>query len=186
MHIEGVPNPQAMKFVLENGILVDQPYEFTSLSEAEFSPLARRLMMLRYVERVMLNHNYVTVVKTQTNSPKWDEVLFELRMLIQQHLESDQPILYYGAASTTHERSEEVVVNLITELLDKKIRPAAQEDGGDIVFESYKDGILNLRMHGSCYLCPHAIQTIQKGVEPVLKSIVPEVKKVVARENRVG
>ena len=186
MHIEGVPNPQAMKFVLENGILVDKPYEFTALEQTEFSPLARRLMMLRYVERVMLNHNYVTVVKTQKNSPKWDEILFELRMLIQQHLESDQPILYYGAPTLEHERSEESIIELITQLLDQKIRPAAQEDGGDIVFESYKDGILNLQMHGACYLCPHAAQTIQQGVEPVLKTLIPEVKKVVARENLVS
>ena len=186
MHIEGVPNPQAMKFVLENGILVDKPYEFTALEQTEFSPLARRLMMLRYVERVMLNHNYVTVVKTKQNSPKWDDILFELRMLIQQHLESDQPILYYGADSIEHHRSEESIIELITQLLDQKIRPAAQEDGGDIVFESYKDGVLNLEMHGACYLCPHAAQTIQQGVEPVLKTLIPEVKKVVARENLVS
>jgi len=186
LHIEGVPNPQAMKFVLENGILVDKPYEFTSTKEAEFSPLARRLLMLRYVERVMLNYNYVTVVKKEQGSPVWDEILFELRMLIQQHLENDQPILYYGAESIKHERSEEVIIELITKLLDQKIRPAAQEDGGDIAFESYENGVVNLSMHGACYRCPHAIQTIQKGVEPVLKSLVPEVKQVVARANRVG
>ena len=186
MHIEGVPNPQARKFVLENGILVDQPYEFTSLEEAADSPLAKRLLMIRYVDRVLLNRNYVTVVKTEENSPPWEEILFDLRTQIQQHLEADLPILYFGAKALTHQRSDEVVIEIITKLLDQKIRPAAQEDGGDIVFDSYDGGILNLRMHGACYLCPYASQTIQKGVEPVIKSLVPEVKQVVARENRVG
>lgn len=185
MHIEGVPNPLARKFVLENGILVDQPYEFTSLSEASNSPLAKRLLMIRYVERVMLNRNYVTVVKTE-KGPAWEEVLFDLKVQIQQHLEEDMPILYYGADAVNHQNSDEIVIEIITKLLDSKIRPAAQEDGGDIVFDSYKGGVLNLRMHGACYLCPYATQTIQKGVEPVIKSLVPEVKQVVARENRVG
>ncbi len=185
MHIEGVPNPNAMKFVLENGILVDQPYEFQDLTTANYSPLARKLLMLRYVKRVMLNDNYVTVVKDERSHIQWDQVLFELRSLIQQHLEADEPILFYGVEPLKHSRSDEVVTGLINDLLDKHIRPAAQADGGDIVFESYDNGVLNLTMHGACHLCPHAIQTMKQGVEPVIKGMVPEVKRVVARENQV-
>lgn len=185
MHIEGVPNPNAMKFVLENGLLADKPYEFRVYEETEHSPLARKLMMLRYVKRVMINYNYVTVVKTEADSPPWDDILYSLRMIIQEHLEQDQPIMYVGTPSLTHERSEEVVVDIITQLLDQHIRPAAQADGGDIVFESYIGGILNLSMHGACHFCPHAIQTMRQGVEPLIRKMVPEVKSVVARENRV-
>jgi len=185
MHIEGVPNPNAMKFVLENGVLVDQPYEFEQVQDAHYAPLARKLLMLRYVNRVMLNANYVTVVKHEQNAPVWDQILYELRMLIQQHLEQDEPIIYYGVEPLQHGRSDDVVVGLITDLLDKHIRPAAQADGGDIVFDSYEKGVLNLSMHGACHLCPHAIQTMKKGVEPVIKSMIPEVNTVIAKENRV-
>ena len=69
LHIEGVPNPNAMKFVLENGILTDTPYEFTSLADTMNSPLAQKLMMFRYIDRVMLNRNYITVVKQATSEP---------------------------------------------------------------------------------------------------------------------
>ena len=185
MHIEGVPNPNAMKFVLENGLLTDQPYEFIDYGETEFSPLARRLMMLTYVDRVMINANYVTVVKQEKGSPEWDEILYNLRMLIQEHLERDEPILYIGKDALHHHRSDDVVIGVITDLLDQHIRPAAQADGGDIVFESYENGVLNLSMHGACHFCPHAIQTVRQGVEPMLKQLVPEVKSVVARENRI-
>ncbi|MEM6804799.1 MAG: NifU family protein [Bacteroidota bacterium] len=186
LHIEGVPNPDAMKFVVENGILTDEPYEFRNLVDAESSPLVRRLMMLRYVDRVLMYHNYVTVIKDNKYLKEWkQETLFELRALIQHHLAADEPILYFGAKSITHQRSDDALVEIIRDVLDKKIRPAAREDGGDIVFESYEGGVLNLSMLGACHQCPYAKQTMEQGVEKVMKSLVPEVKKVTATANKL-
>lgn len=186
LHIEGVPNPDAMKFVVENGILTDEPYEFRNLVDAEASPLVRRLMMLRYVDRILMYHNYVTVVKDNKYLKEWkQETLFELKSLIQQHLAADEPILYFGAKSITHEDSDDALVSIIKDVLDKKIRPAAREDGGDIVFESYKAGVLNLSMLGACHHCPYAKQTMEQGVEKVMKALVPEVKKVTATANKL-
>ncbi|MDX2248651.1 MAG: NifU family protein [Bacteroidia bacterium] len=185
LHIEGVPNPDAIKIVLENGILVDKPYEFKSLAEAEFSPLARRLLMFRYVQRVMLNQNYITILKEPKNSPSWQDILFEVRSMIQQHLESDQPIIYIGSQGIDHSRSDDVIVEMVRDLLDKHIRPAAQEDGGDIVFDSYANGVLNLTMHGACHKCPYANQTMKTGVEPLLTQMMPEIRKVTATANNV-
>ena len=185
MHTEGVPNPNAMKFVLENGNLVDQPYEFRSYSEATNAPLAKKLLLLRYVDRVLMNRNFITVVKTIKDSPAWDKILFELKMMIEQHLEANEPILYIGVDPILHVRSDEVVVELVRNMLDQHIRPAAQEDGGDILFESFKDGVLNLSMHGSCHLCPYANQTVKEGVEKLLTNMIPEVKKVTAVENMI-
>ncbi|MEM6342825.1 MAG: NifU family protein [Bacteroidota bacterium] len=186
MHVEGSPNPNAVRFVLENGVLVDKPYEFKDFREAKHSPLARKLLMLRYMDRVMLNRNYITLIKKVEGSPAWDQVLIELRMMITQHLEANEPILYLGVEPIEHRRSDEVVISLITDLLDKHIRPAAQEDGGDILFESYMDGKLNLTMHGACHKCPYAQQTMKQGVEKVLTGMVPEVKKVTALGNNVN
>lgn len=185
LHQEGVPNPEAMKFVVENGILSDEPYEFGTLAEAEHSPLARMLLMLRYVERVYINRNYVTILKKQFNSPAWEDIQIELRMFIQSHLEDDQPIMYLGAESIQHVSHENPVTEMIKDLLDRQIRPAAQEDGGDIVFDSYENGVLNLSMHGSCVHCPQVNQTLKQGVEMLMKHYIPEVRKVTAVANGV-
>lgn len=185
IHIEGVPNPNAMKFVLENGILAEEPYEFQSYKEAEDSPLAKKLLMLRYIERVMINQNAITIVKKEQPEPSWKQVALELKMMVQQHLEANDPILYVGAEHLQHPKEEDAIIQVVTQLLDKHIRPAAQEDGGDIVFDSYKDGILNLSMHGACFRCPYAINTMKDGVEKVILSMVPEVKKVTAVGNGV-
>ena len=178
LHIEGVPNPNAMKFVLENGLLTDSPYEFTSLADTMNSPLAQKLMMFRYVERVMLNRNYVTVLKPATGSPDWPDILADIKGIIKSHLENDEAILFMGVEENSHTRSDNEVATLVTDLLDKVVRPAAQEDGGDILFDSYENGVLTLRMHGACHQCPYIMQTIKEGVEPAVRSVVPEVKEV--------
>lgn len=185
LHVEGVPNPNAMKFVLENGILVDQPYEFKDLTEATQSPLARKLLMLRYVDRVMINRNYITVLKVVKESEPWKDLLFEVRSLIHQHLERNDPILYIGTKALRHIPSEDAIIVMVKQLLDRQIRPAAQEDGGDILFESYENGILNLTMHGSCHGCPYVMNTMKDGVEKLITNMIPEVKRVTATANNV-
>ncbi|MFK7970056.1 MAG: NifU family protein [Bacteroidia bacterium] len=178
LHIEGVPNPNAMKFVLENGVLTDTPYEFASLADTMNSPLAQKLMMFRYIERVMLNRNYVTVLKTAKNSPEWQEIMTDIKSMIQTHLEQDEAILLMGVKENEHTKSDDPVAELVIDLLNKVVRPAAQEDGGDILFDSYDNGVLTIRMHGACHECPYIMQTIKGGVEPAVRSVVPEVKEV--------
>ncbi|MEM6261608.1 MAG: NifU family protein [Bacteroidota bacterium] len=178
LHVEGVPNPNAMKIVLDNGILADKSYEYQSLGETENSPLARKLMMHRHVERVMINRNYVTILKKKEKSPPWNEILFELRAIIHQHLEADEPIMYIGSEPLKHRPSDDVVAEMIFDFMNKAVRPAAQEDGGDIIFESYEKGVLTVSMHGACHGCPYIRQTIKEGVETALLSFVPELREV--------
>ncbi|MCI4669729.1 MAG: NifU family protein [Bacteroidia bacterium] len=184
IEFEGVPNPQAIKLVVKNGILTDEPYIYSDWSKAESAPLAKKLLMLRYVDEVFINYNYVSVLKKE-DSPEWDNLLPELRMMIQQHLEDNEPILYLGAEKLEHPKTDDVVLGMAQELLDKKLRPYAHEDGGDFVIESYEDGVLNLRMHGACKRCPYAAQTLKEGVEKLLNTAIPEIKKVVALDNNV-
>jgi len=182
LHIEGVPNPSAMKFVLDNGILANRPYEFRSYKDAKLSPLARKILLFGYVDRVLINRNYVTVVKKLDKGPDWKEILLEMKILIQDHLEANEPILYVGVEALEHERSNDIVISLIQNVLDKHIRPAAQEDGGDILLDSYENGVLKLAMHGACHFCPYSKDTVLKGVEPLMRSLVPEVHTVMATE----
>ena len=177
IHMEGVPNPRAVKFVLENGILSEQAYEFDDLAQAALSPLAEKLLMLRYVERVLIHQNFVTINKTE-EAPEWEEVLSGLMAIIREHLEADQPILFLGVEALSHARSDEVVAEMVSQLLDQYIRPAAAQDGGDILFESYKDGVLQLRMHGACHQCPYIRQTIDQGVMPLLRQALPEIREI--------
>ena len=64
---------------------------------------------------------------------------------------------------------------MIKELLDTRIRPTVQEDGGDITFKSFKDGIVYLKMQGSCTSCPSSMVTLKSGVQNMLQFYIPEV-----------
>jgi len=183
IHIEGVPNPNAIKFVLENGVLTDQPYEFRNYAEAKGSPLARKLLLLKYIDRVLISSNFITVLKNPQTSPGWDDILFQVRAIITEHLDADEPIVYVGTDAVSHAKDAQgdaTVLEMVRSILDRGIRPAAQADGGDILVESLADGVLTVSMHGSCHGCPYIQQTVKQGVEMMIRDLVPEIRSVVA------
>ena len=69
-------------------------------------------------------------------------------------------------------------VDTIKQLLEEKVRPAVAQDGGDIVFQAYKDGIVYLHMRGACSGCPSSTATLKNGIENLLKHFLPEIKEV--------
>lgn len=73
---------------------------------------------------------------------------------------------------------DDETVMMIKELLDTRIRPTVQEDGGDIIFMGYKDGVVQLKMQGSCSSCPSSIVTLKNGVQNMLQFYIPEVVAV--------
>ena len=66
----------------------------------------------------------------------------------------------------------------IINLLDQKIRPAVAKDGGDIKFEEFKDGVVKVKLQGSCSGCPSSTMTLKLGVQTLLCHYLPEVKRV--------
>lgn len=66
----------------------------------------------------------------------------------------------------------------IVELIDTRVRPAVAQDGGDIDFERFEDGVVYLRMRGACAGCPSSTATLKMGIENMLKHFVPEVQEV--------
>ena len=64
----------------------------------------------------------------------------------------------------------------------ERIRPAVQMDGGDIELVSVDDGIVKLRLVGSCHGCPSSMMTLKAGIERAIQAEVPEVKGVEAVE----
>ena len=76
---------------------------------------------------------------------------------------------------TSYSADEQEIVDQIKELLETRVRPAVAQDGGDIIFHSFKDGIVHLEMHGSCAGCPSSTATLKSGIENMLKHYVPEV-----------
>ncbi len=70
----------------------------------------------------------------------------------------------------------------IQKLIDERIRPALEADGGgiELVDVDETNGIVKVRLRGACAGCPGAQMTLSMGVEALLKEELPQVKRVVA------
>ncbi len=63
----------------------------------------------------------------------------------------------------------------------EKVRPMLEADGGNVeLVEVTADGVVKLRLKGSCGCCPMSQMTLKMGIERILKQDVPEIKEVVA------
>jgi len=173
---QNTPNPNSLKFypgceVLEEGQTVD----FPNANAAQISPLARQLFRIDGIRNVFLGHDYVTVTKHEENP--WNVVKPEIFATIMDFFSSGLPVLTDGLppSDTAYDEDDDEVVMMIKELLDSRIRPTVQEDGGDVLFKGFEDGIVKLKLQGSCTGCPSSSVTLKHGIQNMMQFYVPEV-----------
>ena len=175
---ETTPNPATLKFLPGRAVMAGGTANFTDADAATRSPLAQRLFELSGVGGVFFGADFVTVTKADEAS--WQELKPLILGAIMEHFTSGRPLLLNGDAPVPEAAAEEddEVVSQIKELLETRVRPAVAQDGGDIIFEAYADGVVYLQMHGSCSGCPSSTATLKAGIENMLRHYVPEVVEV--------
>lgn len=193
MYAEMTPNPMAMKFVADRLLLPEGvQFEFLSPEEAYASPLALKLYELPFVKGIYMAANFITVLKN--DKAKWDDVVFDVRDYIKDFIANGGEIWDKEAKKETKEAGEDELAikdRLVThaeaaneteqkiiDTLEQYVKPAVENDGGVILFQSFKDGIVTLQLKGSCSGCPSSSNTLKAAVEQLLKRMVPEVKEV--------
>ncbi len=182
---EQTPNPKSLKFLPGTVLLENRTAEFTTAEEAErYSPLAERFFRLKGVSQVFIADDFVTVTKTE--EADWDQLKALVMTALMQHLTFVEPIVYdeFFEKDLTKPQPDykDEIVQQIVALLDERVRPAVAQDGGDIEFDSFVDGILYLRMRGACSGCPSSTMTLKSGIETMMKHYIPEVQAVEAVE----
>ena len=176
---EETPNPATLKFIPGRSVLDSGTRDFRSPDEAEISPLASRIFAVDGVTGVFFGQDFVTVTKDAVD---WAHIKPAILGAIMEHYMSGTPVLT-GAedASDDEEFFDEAdaeTVSVIKELIDDRVRPAVANDGGDITFQGYRDGIVYLHMRGACAGCPSSTATLKYGIENLLKHFVPDVQEV--------
>ena len=177
---EPTPNPNTLKFLPGQDVLGDKTAFFTSRENAAESPLALALFELPDIRAIFYGADFITVTKTEASS--WDVLKPQILTTVMEHYQSGNPLMVAAKSSNKAERSysnaDQEIVDQIKELLETRVRPAVAQDGGDIIFHSYEDGVVKLEMHGSCSGCPSSTATLKNGIENMLKHYVPEVVAV--------
>jgi NFU1 iron-sulfur cluster scaffold homolog, mitochondrial len=128
----------------------------------------------------------VTVTKFAEH--KWNFLrpeIFSVLMDFFENPENKVLLDYPVITDTTILDDDDEVVAMIKELIEDRIRPAVQEDGGDIRYEEFDEttGVVSVRLLGSCVGCPSSSITLKQGVENMLMHYIPEVKAVHALED---
>ncbi|XP_067635161.1 NFU1 iron-sulfur cluster scaffold homolog, mitochondrial-like isoform X2 [Eurosta solidaginis] len=176
---QDTPNPDSVKFLPGLDVLgKGNTYDFPSVSAASCSPLAKLLFRIDGVRSVFFGGDFITISKEE--DADWAVIKPEVFAVIMDFFASGLPILNETKpnADTQIEDDDDDVVMMIKELLDSRIRPTVQEDGGDIIYMGYEDGVVKLKMQGSCSSCPSSIVTLKNGVQNMLQFYIPEVVSV--------
>lgn len=173
---ERTPNPATLKFLPGRDIMGDGTAHFPNLEAAARSPLAQRLFGIDGVAAVFLGSDFITIT---TDGMDWQDLKSAVLGAIMEHLTSGLPVVEADAAPAEDSGEEDDdVVRQIKDLLDTRVRPAVAQDGGDIVYRGFEDGVVYLHMQGSCSGCPSSTATLKHGIENLLKHFVPEVSEV--------
>ncbi|MTJ84416.1 MAG: NifU family protein [Telmatospirillum sp.] len=175
---ENTPNPNTLKFLPGRQVMAKGSADFADADAAKRSPLAIRLFAIDGVGRVFFGADFVTVGKT--GAADWSVLKPQVLAAIMDHYTSGEALLADEGASDASSGEDSDVVAQIKELIDTRVRPAVANDGGDIIFRNFENGIVYLHMQGACSGCPSSTATLKHGIENMLRYYVPEVQSVQA------
>ncbi|XP_065103767.1 NFU1 iron-sulfur cluster scaffold homolog, mitochondrial [Paramisgurnus dabryanus] len=177
---QNTPNPNSLKFLPGRVVLESGTMDFTEPRDAYCSPLARQLFRIDGVKSVFLGPNFITITRVDSDT-EWKVIKPDVFATIMDFFTSGLPVVNEAdapRADTAPSNEDDEVVSMIKELLDTRIRPTVQEDGGDILYQGFEDGIVKLKLQGSCTNCPSSIITLKNGVQNMLQFYIPEVEGV--------
>lgn len=173
IYLESNPNPNSLKFVV-NEMLIPEglSFDFPDIGSTANAPLAKELFAYPFVDRVFYMSNFITVTKKE--SIEWLEVQGVLKEHIKKFLESGKFIIEVDEKETEPAQEETEAIKKIRTILEEYIRPAVEQDGGAITFHSFRDGIVKVRLQGSCSGCPSSMVTLKAGIENLFKRMMPD------------
>lgn len=177
---ESTPNPATLKFLPGNTVMTTGTANFAAPDEAGRSPLAQSLFGTEGVIGVFLGADFITV--TKSGEKDWEVMKPLILGAIMEHFQSGRPVIEQAADDSAAAEDDDEVSGQIRELIDTRVRPAVAQDGGDIVYKGFEDGIVYLHMQGACAGCPSSTATLKHGIENMLRYYVPEVQEVRAVE----
>ena len=173
---EITPNPNSLKFLPGKVVSNHGSFEVSKKDETK-NELVRNILSVNGIEGIFLGKDFISVNKYDDTS--WEDVKHIIISLINDFYSSGKECVIEKKLDEINEDLQEIEKKII-KILDQKIRPAVAKDGGDIKFKSFKNGIVNVQLQGSCSGCPSSTMTLKQGVQNLLCHYIPEVKGVEA------
>ena len=172
------PNPDSLKFLPGQIVSNSGSYEIKDKNKVN-NDLIRNILSINGVTGVFLGSDFISVNKEKTVN--WEDVKHIVIALINEYYQSGKKFVIDKDLDETETKKDLIdIEKKIIKILDSKIRPAVARDGGDIKFEGFKDGIVTVKLQGSCSGCPSSTMTLKQGVQNLLCHYIKDVKEVIA------
>jgi Fe-S cluster biogenesis protein NfuA len=183
IYFEQTPNPDSLKLVTSKLLLPNIIIDRRLGDDTSEFPLAASLFeKFDWISGVFVSNNFITLTKNSPND--WYEFMNEARDYIKMYIENNLDLVTKSfldrEIAEKMELQEDTIEGKIKDLLEKYVKPAVEKDGGFIAFHSFENGLVKLKMQGSCSGCPSSQITLKSGIEGLLKRMVPEVMEVEA------
>ena len=181
IQINETPNPQTLKFVVDRKIVNKGSYTFEKSANITNAPIVTEIFHIEGIDRVFLTEDFFAITKSEECG--WDMLKHDVLAVLNDYLTKHDQVIIEEVKDDTKRISidDKDITNIekeIMEIIETKIRPAVAEDGGDVSFIRFKEGVVYLEMQGACSGCPSATYTLKNGIERMMKHYIPEVQAV--------
>lgn len=192
---EATPNPDTMKFLPGMDVMGGLDVVYFRAGQPDIrsaSPVAAHILSIGGISAVMLGSDFIAVTKDADRT--WADLKPLVLMSVMEQVM--QGAAFYipssgmegdgkGSGACAPTDLLDAISIQIKELIETRVRPAVAQDGGDITFAYFKDGVAYVQMRGACAGCPSSSATLKNGIENMLRHFVPEVIEVRALDHAV-
>ena len=180
INVEETPNPNTLKFIPEKDMSVDRSYLFKKTDDLKNNNFLTNLFDTDGVESILIDSGFISV--TKDNSSTWEVLRTILTSKIGAFLEKNNNVIdltFKNEKVSDNKKSLTDIEKSIVELLETRVKPVVASHGGEISFNSFKNGTVYLELKGSCAGCPSSTATLKMGIENMLKHYHKDIKEVV-------
>ena len=178
--IEDTPNPNAVKFTLHEPLTWGISHSYENAIQAQDDALATALFEIEHVSNVFYVDRWLTV--TQDGSADWPTLVrliaVPLRAAPAAAAQSAAAVFEARTAIADLSSADQERLERINVLLDERIRPSLQNDGGDLHVMGLAENYLSIHYQGACGSCPSSIAGTLKGIENLVREIEPDMHVV--------
>ena len=174
---EITPNPNSLKFLPGKKVSNDIPIEIVDKNESN-NELIRNILSINGVTGIFLSKDFLSVNKEE--KIEWEDLKHIIISFINEYYAEGREYIVNNDQENNSENDLKEIEKKIVKILETKVRPAVEKDGGDIKFKNYENGIVTVQLQGSCSGCPSSKMTLKQGVQNLLCHYIPEIKEVIA------
>ena len=174
---ENTPNPNSLKFFPGKKVSETGPVEILDIKETN-NELVKNILSIKGVRGLFLYEDFLSVNKS--GDIDWSDLKHIVISYINDFYSNGNECVINKDSDRGSDLNLSEIEKKIVNILETKIRHAVSRDGGDITLSSYKDGVVTVKLKGSCSGCPSSTITLKRGVENLLTHYIPEVKEVIS------